>query len=159
MANFADIRNLMRRSFGLVAVNTVAPLSGGGNLSVSRTITTSVATSKLIGRYSGGTGVMQEIALGTNLSFAGDTLNAAGGTGVTDSFETVAKNLSADDATFNYTGDQLDSIDYAAGITKTFNYTGDTLDSIILSGATPGGIALTKTLTYTGDALTDIAYA
>ena len=64
------------------AINTTAPLSGGGDLSADRTLTTSMATNKLIGRGTAGTGVMEEITLGTGLSFAGTTLNAAGGGGV-----------------------------------------------------------------------------
>ena len=61
------------------AINTTAPLSGGGDLSADRTLTTSMATNKLIGRGTAGTGVMEEITLGTNLSLSGTTLNATGG--------------------------------------------------------------------------------
>ena len=61
------------------AINTTAPLSGGGDLSADRTLTTSMATNKLIGRGTAGTGVMEEITLGTNLSLTGTTLNATGG--------------------------------------------------------------------------------
>lgn len=43
------------------------------------TITTSMNTNKLIGRGTAAVGVMEEITLGTNLSFAGTTLNATGG--------------------------------------------------------------------------------
>lgn len=60
-------------------INTTAPLSGGGDLSADRTLTTSMNTNKLIGRGSASTGVMEEITLGTNLSFTGTTLNASGG--------------------------------------------------------------------------------
>lgn len=60
-------------------INTTAPLAGGGDLTADRTLTTSMATNKLIGRATAGTGVMEEITLGTNLSFTGTTLNAAGG--------------------------------------------------------------------------------
>lgn len=65
------------------AINTAAPLSGGGDLSADRTLTTSMATNKLVGRGTGGTGVMEEITLGTNLSLSGTTLNATGGSGLT----------------------------------------------------------------------------
>lgn len=44
-------------------------------------ISTSMATNKLIGRGTAGTGVMEEITLGTNLSLTGTTLNASGGGG------------------------------------------------------------------------------
>jgi hypothetical protein len=82
--------------------------------------------------------------------------NSSGGS---VSFETVSKNLDATDATLNYTGENLTSIDYTSGITKTLNYTGENLTSVVLSGSTPSGITLTKTLSYTGDNLTGVAYS
>ena len=39
------------------------------------------ATAKLLGRSTAGTGALEEITLGTNLTFSGTTLNAAGGGG------------------------------------------------------------------------------
>lgn len=57
-------------------ISTTAPLSGGGDLSANRTLTTSMATNKLIGRGTAGTGVMEEITLGTALSLSTTTLNA-----------------------------------------------------------------------------------
>lgn len=60
-------------------ISTTAPLAGGGDLSANRTLTTSMTTNKLIGRGTAGTGVMEEITLGTNLSLTGTTLNASGG--------------------------------------------------------------------------------
>lgn len=62
-------------------INTTAPLSGGGDLSSDRTLTTSMSSGKLIGRGTAGTGVFEEITLGTNLSLSGTTLNASGGGG------------------------------------------------------------------------------
>jgi len=59
-------------------ISTTAPLAGGGDLSANRTITTSMATNKLIGRGTAATGVMEEITLGTNLTLTGTTLDAAG---------------------------------------------------------------------------------
>jgi hypothetical protein len=64
-------------------ISTTAPLSGGGDLSANRTLTTSMNTGKLIGRNTAGVGVMEEITLGTNLSMTGTTLNATGGGGST----------------------------------------------------------------------------
>jgi len=63
------------------SISTTSPLIGGGDLSADRTISTSMSTNKLIGRWSAGTGVMEEITLGTNLSLSGNTLNATGGGG------------------------------------------------------------------------------
>ncbi len=82
-----------------------------------------------------------------------------GGGGVSVSFETVSKNLSAVDATLSYTGENLTSIAYVSGVTKTLVYTGENLTSIVLSGSTPGGIDLTKALSYTGENLTGITYS
>ena len=62
---------------GVSSVSAVAPLNSSGGL--SPIISTSVATNKLIGRASTGTGVMEEITLGTGLAFVGTTLNASGG--------------------------------------------------------------------------------
>lgn len=82
--------------------------------------------------------------------------------GASNSFESVSKNLSANDASFVYTGDQLTSIVYTTSggtITKTLSYSGSQLNTITLSGDTPIGIDLIKTLSYTGGSLTSIAYS
>jgi len=65
------------------AVTSVATagLISGGTITSTGTITTSMATNKLVGRGTAGTGIMEEITLGTNLSLSGNTLNAAGGSG------------------------------------------------------------------------------
>ena len=78
---------------------------------------------------------------------------------ISESFETVSKNLEALNSTLNYTGDNLTSIVYTNGVTKTLNYSSGNLISIVLSGSTPAGIDLTKTLAYTGDNLTGITYS
>lgn len=82
---------------------------------------------------------------------------------ITDSFETISKNLKGYPYSLNFTGDKLTSIVYSLpssqSVTKTFNYTGDQLDSIVLSGDTPNGINLTKSLTYTSGKLTSIGYS
>ena len=59
-------------------INTTAPLSGGP-ITTSGTITTTMATNKLIGRSTAGTGVMEEITVGTGLSLSGGTLSSTGG--------------------------------------------------------------------------------
>lgn len=87
------------------------------------------------------------------------TIAASGGGGAADSFETVNKNLSAADATFSYSGGQIDSIAYVNGITKTFTYGPDGPTTIVLSGSTPGGIDLTKTLAYSAGQLSSFTYS
>jgi hypothetical protein len=67
---------------GTVTSVATAGLISGGPITVSGTITTAMNTNKLVGRGTAGTGIMEEITLGTNLSLSGTTLNATGG-GVT----------------------------------------------------------------------------
>jgi len=64
---------------GTVTSIATAGLISGGTITSTGTITTSVSTNKLVGRATAGTGVMEEITLGTGLSFTGTTLNATGG--------------------------------------------------------------------------------
>jgi hypothetical protein len=73
--------NITAGTGSVISVAT-AGLISGGPITVSGTITTSMNTNKLVGRGTVGTGIMEEITLGTNLSLSGTTLNATGG-GVT----------------------------------------------------------------------------
>lgn len=57
------------------SVGATAPITSSGG--TAPTISTSMNTNKLIGRGTAGTGVMEEITLGTNLSLSGTTLNAS----------------------------------------------------------------------------------
>jgi len=77
---------------------------------------------------------------------------------VQQSFETVAQNLRASDATLSYTSGDLTQINYTNGIQKTLQYTAGELTTITLSGATPSGIDLVKTLGYTSGNLTSVSY-
>lgn len=52
------------------SISTVAPLSGGGDLSANRTFTTSMNTARLIGRTTAAAGVMEEITVGAPLTFS-----------------------------------------------------------------------------------------
>ena len=56
-------------------ITTTAPLSGGGDLSANRTLTTSMATNRLIGRGTAATGVMEEITPGAGIALSATTLN------------------------------------------------------------------------------------
>lgn len=61
------------------AVTSVATagLISGGTITSSGTISTSMNTNKLVGRSTAGTGVMEEITVGSGLSLSGGTLSAS----------------------------------------------------------------------------------
>jgi len=63
----------------VTSVGATGPITSSGG--ATPTISTSIATNKLLGRGTSGTGVVEEITLGTNLSLSGTTLNATGGGG------------------------------------------------------------------------------
>jgi len=62
------------------AVTSIATagLISGGTITGTGTITTSMATNKLVGRSTAGTGVMEEITIGTGLSLSAGTLTSTG---------------------------------------------------------------------------------
>lgn len=67
----------------VASVGATAPLTSSGGL--TPTLSTSMSTNKLIGRYNSGTGVMEEISLGSGLSLSGGVLtstNQGGGSSV-----------------------------------------------------------------------------
>ena len=74
MANWADIRNAIKKFEGNITINTTAPLSGGGTGS-SYTLTTDMSTDRLIGRTTAGSGVMEEISVTSPLSLSGGALS------------------------------------------------------------------------------------
>jgi hypothetical protein len=81
-------------------INTALPLSGGP-ITTSGTITTAITTNKLIGRSTAGTGVMEEITVGTGLSLTGGTLSSTGGTPAGNSTEIQYNNAGAFGANSN----------------------------------------------------------
>lgn len=61
---------------GTLTSVATAGLISGGTITTSGTVTTSMATNKLVGRYGSGTGIMQEITVGSGLTLTGaGTLN------------------------------------------------------------------------------------
>lgn len=64
---------------GTVTNVATAGLISGGPITVTGTITTSMSTNRLVGRGTAGTGIMEEITLGTGLALAGTTLNVTTG--------------------------------------------------------------------------------
>ncbi|MEO5627488.1 MAG: hypothetical protein ABIQ89_01210 [Candidatus Saccharimonadales bacterium] len=66
------------------------PVSTATTTALGLKKTDSMTTNKLLGRGTAGTGVIEEITLGTNLSLTGTTLNAAGGAGTTNLTTTAA---------------------------------------------------------------------
>lgn len=83
-------------------------------------------------------------------------------TKLSETYESISKNIKAYPYAFNKTGDVLDNIVYTTPdgtITKTFNRTGTVLNTIVLSGDTPSGISLTKTFNRTGSEVTSISYS
>ena len=151
---------------GTVTSISTAGLISGGIITVSGTITTSVSTNKLVGRGTSGTGVMEEITLGTNLSLTGTTLNASGGgggvtsvTGTTPiaSSGGATPDISISQATTSTNG-YLSSVDW-----NTFNNKGSgtvtsvsgTLPISSSGGATPD-ISISQATTSTNGYLSSI---
>ena len=65
----------------VTSVTATSPITSSGGATPD--ISTSMSTNKLIGRGTAGTGVMEEITLGTGLSLSGTTLNASGASPLT----------------------------------------------------------------------------
>jgi len=59
---------------GTVTSVATAGLISGGTITTTGTITTSMATNKLVGRSTAGTGIMEEITVGSGLTLSGGTL-------------------------------------------------------------------------------------
>jgi hypothetical protein len=78
----------------VTGVTATSPITSSGG--TAPVISTSMATNKLIGRGTAGTGVMEEITLGTGLSLSGTTLNASGTSPLTTKGDLYTRNSSAD---------------------------------------------------------------
>lgn len=73
----ADWTAFNAKGNGTVTSVATAGLISGGAITSTGTITTSMATNKLVGRGTAGTGIMEEITLGTRLSLTATTLNVS----------------------------------------------------------------------------------
>jgi hypothetical protein len=63
---------------GTVTQVNTAGLISGGPISTTGTISTSMNTNKLVGRSTAGTGIMEEITVGSGLTLSAGTLTASG---------------------------------------------------------------------------------
>lgn len=79
------INNTAPSSGGTVTSIATSGLISGGPITTTGTISSSMSSGFLVGRGSAGTGIFEQITLGTNLSLSGTTLNASGNTGTVTS--------------------------------------------------------------------------
>jgi len=117
------------------------------------------------GRFYGASGI-KEVVAGTNItvdnSNVGYPIISATG-GLSETFESVSKNLKAYPYEIAYSGGNVSTITYDLGggmsIVKTFGYTSGDVTTVVLSGDTPTGIDLTKTIAYVGGDVDTINYS
>lgn len=89
-------------------------------------------------------------------------ISSTGGGSVSETFESVLRNLKSYNSTISYSGDLIDTIVYtlpSGTVTETVDRTGNIINSITLSGDTPSGIDLIKTFNYTGNKITSFTYS
>lgn len=97
-----------------------------------------MATNKLLGRGTAATGAIEEIVLGTNLSFTGTTLNAAGGSGTgTKTFAVFSPLANQPPATVFATLDTRNSV-------PVLDFDAATDESAIFSGVVSEAATLTS---------------
>jgi hypothetical protein len=118
---------------GITLINT-AGLISGGPISTTGTITTSMATNRLVGRYTAGPGVMEQITLGPTLTIsAGGVLNAATVPVVGVLLQTNTTN-NADQTVLDLTSGTGVDVTYSAGGVVTFSLAGSStsLTTVVL---------------------------
>ena len=132
-------------------ISATAPLSGGGDLSANRTITTSMNTNKLIGRGTAGTGVMEEITLGTNLALSGTTLGFSNQIAVTspkivtDISDTNGNEVMKITATASAVN-EITIANAATGGNASITASGETNVGIVITGKGSRGISIGNAL-------------
>jgi hypothetical protein len=119
------------------AVTATSPLTSTGGSTPN--ISTAISTNKLIGRASAGTGVMEEITLGTGLSFSGTTLNASAAV-------TPAALTKTNDTNVTLTLGGTPNTALLQSVSLTLGWTGTLADSRIAS-ATNWNTAYTNRIT------------
>jgi len=110
----------------VTSVTGTSPIVSSGGTTPD--ISTSMATNKLIGRSTAGTGVMEEITLGTGLSFSGTTLNATASV-------TPAALTKTDDTNVTLTLGGSPSTALLQATSLTLGWTGTLADSRITSAS------------------------
>jgi hypothetical protein len=120
----ANLKNRANHT-GTQLASTISDFSAAADarISAANKKTNSMSTGKLLGRGSSGTGAIEEINLGTNLSLTGTTLNATG-SGTTDP-EVVRDTMAA-------------VLVAGSNITITPNDAGDTITITASTGGTGG---------------------
>jgi len=121
----AEILNKPTIPSGTVTSVATAGLISGGPITASGTITTSINTNKLVGRFTASSGVMEEIIVGSGLTLTGaGTLNNTGITalnGLTGSVQTFV--------------DDTNVTVVSSGTTHTLTWAGTLADARIASAS------------------------
>ena len=137
---------------GVTAVTATSPITSSGG--TTPIISTSMATNKLIGRSTAGTGVMEQITIGSGLTLSGGILTASGGgggitslNGLTGTTQTFAVGTSGTNFSINSTGtihtfNLPDASSTARGVitigSQNINGTKSFLTDIIVTGVNIG---------------------
>lgn len=116
----ADVGTASAEDVGFFATAAQGALADSATQPADSVTTLNMATARLLGRSTGSAGAVEEITLGTNLSFTGTTLNAAGGGGGATDFTDLG------DVPASYSG--------AAGQVVAVNATEDGLEFITGGG-------------------------
>lgn len=121
---------------GTVTSIATAGLISGGTITSSGTITTSMSTGKLVGRSTAGTGVMEEITVGSGLTLSGGTLSASGGGG--GDFVLISSQDASASATIDFTGLSSTYSTYKIIISNMVSSTNKVIPSLrVGTGGTP----------------------
>lgn len=131
-----------------IAVTPVTPadgtFSGAGSAAWAAGMTITQATAKLLGRATAAAGVTEEITLGTNLSFSGTTINAAGGSSTWDTIGAAAGSATTANGTNNIVYNTAPTAD--SKVAWTFGETSAATNGTSSSGVPNQVLLLAQTL-------------